>query len=123
MVGFPKGEVSQKVLDGLKAGQPERLSVTFDDSIVETQRSAILQREGKRIDLDDAEVQQMKAAGFDAIKVQFLSAYSPGDLRVVQDSSYVPQLTVRIHDLEMLQRLQADPRVIYVGSGDRRMYP
>lgn len=121
MVVIPKGQVSQKFLDGLKAGKPENLMLVLSDPAAQTERDVILQRNHGRT--DDAEIRAMEQESCDMLKAQFLSAYDPEDLRVIRDSDQVTLLTVRIHDMRTLQRLQDDPRVADIDSGDEPYYP
>ncbi|HSN17497.1 MAG TPA: hypothetical protein VLV87_04745 [Gammaproteobacteria bacterium] len=120
---FPssRGRITQEAYDGLKAGRPQTAMISFYAGRVDADADA--ERRARHLTRADGSIIEMRLQGYKALKARFLADYAPGDIQVVQDHPTLPELTISIHSLRVLQQLLADTRVHGIFVGSVRIYP
>jgi len=100
------------VLQALLAGEPGDLIVEFDGGPVQLQAETLRAERG--LVADTAEILEMKAARYAAVKKSALAALPPEEYETLREYSHLPMSFLRFRSAAALERLLERPDVVAV---------
>jgi 5S rRNA maturation endonuclease (ribonuclease M5) len=119
MVSNDKEMITQRVIDGLKAGKPQVLVILFVDTDIQSEAAA--DRAQRHLSVDDAKIDKMKRRRFKALKASVLAGIPESKLHVIEESQNDASMMVQVSDYKTLMLLLDNPRVRFIGSMDFRV--
>lgn len=114
MVNAPNETIAQSVLDDLKSGKPQILSISLDDSAIEAEGAAI--RKQRNLPFDDEQIIELKRQRYKTLKTEVLGMYESDELKILKEYPNTAQVIASVANIRVLQLLLSDPRVAHINS-------